>query len=305
VADPQWLLSTIAQSTAALVAIVAGFLVSRVVSLASERQALQRRVDELVGRRSIDAAQLERLSGEINEYGYDLFLDWALDDYIEARGDYPIENALHEFWPKGIDEEVITAWAGSLNAQVRSCFGAVEAVMQPDEIELGSLDELARRGLDTSAYPEDMIEGVMEAIAAARRPRRSSSPWGGLLRQPASISTAAIQSLGDRRDQERQDERLGRHRDLSASIDALDAEITILRDQISRLSSPPEVSPGLVVLAGFAFVGIVIPLWMLGRRPIPHSPAARNLVIWLFAGGLAALLAYIFWAIQRLQRRDR
>ena len=41
--DPNWLLSTLAQSTAAVVAIVGGFLVSRLVQLSSEKEGLRRR----------------------------------------------------------------------------------------------------------------------------------------------------------------------------------------------------------------------------------------------------------------------
>ena len=45
--NPNWLLSTMAQSAAALVAIVGGFLVNRVVTLSSERQGLEQRGREL------------------------------------------------------------------------------------------------------------------------------------------------------------------------------------------------------------------------------------------------------------------
>ena len=47
VMNPNWLLATMAQSAAALVAIVGGFLVSRVVTLSSERQGLEQRGREL------------------------------------------------------------------------------------------------------------------------------------------------------------------------------------------------------------------------------------------------------------------
>lgn len=45
--DPGWLLSTIAQSTAALVAILGGFVISRVIAEKQERDALVRRWVEL------------------------------------------------------------------------------------------------------------------------------------------------------------------------------------------------------------------------------------------------------------------
>ena len=45
--DPNWLLSTTAQSTAALVAIVGGFLLSRVLAFAAERNGLALREAQL------------------------------------------------------------------------------------------------------------------------------------------------------------------------------------------------------------------------------------------------------------------
>src|SRR5665213_3686378 len=45
--DWNWLLSTTAQSAAALVAIVGGFLVTRLVTLSADREALRRRAHEI------------------------------------------------------------------------------------------------------------------------------------------------------------------------------------------------------------------------------------------------------------------
>ena len=45
--DPNWLLSTTAQSSAALVAIVGGFLLSRILALATERNGLALREAQL------------------------------------------------------------------------------------------------------------------------------------------------------------------------------------------------------------------------------------------------------------------
>jgi hypothetical protein len=49
--DPNWLLSTTAQSAAALVAIVGSFLVSRVISLVGQRESLEHRLDVIDGER--------------------------------------------------------------------------------------------------------------------------------------------------------------------------------------------------------------------------------------------------------------
>jgi hypothetical protein len=45
-AEPEWLLSTTAQSSAALVGIIGGLLVSRLVAMAAERSAIERQLNE-------------------------------------------------------------------------------------------------------------------------------------------------------------------------------------------------------------------------------------------------------------------
>ena len=57
--EPSWLLSTMAQSAAAIVAIVGGLLVSRVVALASEGEGLERRARELEQQALEQAKRLE------------------------------------------------------------------------------------------------------------------------------------------------------------------------------------------------------------------------------------------------------
>jgi hypothetical protein len=66
--DPNWLLSSVAQSAAALVAIIGGFLVSRLVSLAVERNRLLERQRDLANRlglqrKRLGVARYERMAG--------------------------------------------------------------------------------------------------------------------------------------------------------------------------------------------------------------------------------------------------
>src|SRR4051812_44540856 len=58
--DPNWLMSTTAQSAAAIVAIVGGFLVSRLITANSSREALQARQRESIDRlRSFEQLEAE------------------------------------------------------------------------------------------------------------------------------------------------------------------------------------------------------------------------------------------------------
>jgi hypothetical protein len=67
VPDPNSLLATLAQSSAAIVAIVGGFLVSRLVALSSEREGLRRQLESTRDR----LRQVEGLFEEAHAYRFD------------------------------------------------------------------------------------------------------------------------------------------------------------------------------------------------------------------------------------------
>src|SRR3954452_21681256 len=67
-ADVNWLLSSLAQSTAALIAIVGGLLVSRYVSLHAEQSAAGRRVDDLDRRVAAATQRLQDARADIDRH---------------------------------------------------------------------------------------------------------------------------------------------------------------------------------------------------------------------------------------------
>lgn len=75
IADVNWLLSALAQASAALVAIVGGLLVSRYVVLHAEQQAARRRLDDL--RRTLDLAaeNATQARRDLDSYDVDRYLD--------------------------------------------------------------------------------------------------------------------------------------------------------------------------------------------------------------------------------------
>jgi hypothetical protein len=63
IADVNWLLSALAQSSAALIAIVGGLLVPRYVALHAEQEAAERRLADLIDVWSRRMRPLRRRSG--------------------------------------------------------------------------------------------------------------------------------------------------------------------------------------------------------------------------------------------------
>src|SRR5664280_3740674 len=85
--DGSVLLATLAQSTAAVVAIIGGFLVSRLVALSSEREGLRRQKASaeahlLSVAADYEAAHAYRLGRSIDD-----FEDWALDCLVDGKFD--------------------------------------------------------------------------------------------------------------------------------------------------------------------------------------------------------------------------
>ena len=107
-ADPNWLLSTTVQSTAALVGIVGGLLISRLVSLSSERAGLMRRLqaverDETAARTMLDDAYrltvaMAQAVDEMVETGQ-LVLgphDRYPQPYVDARSKHAAAHVSHQ-----------------------------------------------------------------------------------------------------------------------------------------------------------------------------------------------------------------
>lgn len=76
-------LSTVITSSAALVAIIAGFLVSRVISISSEQNAIQRRIKSLRTNKESTEARYKHLKQRIKEEEYRLLETYYLKFFME------------------------------------------------------------------------------------------------------------------------------------------------------------------------------------------------------------------------------
>jgi hypothetical protein len=85
--NANWLLSALAQTAGALVAIVGGFLVSRLVGLSSQRNGLLARVAAL--KKRLEAADHKESAAREELVGWekDLLASSLLWDLVEAGGD--------------------------------------------------------------------------------------------------------------------------------------------------------------------------------------------------------------------------
>ena len=288
--DPNWLLSTTAMSSAALVAIVGGFLVSRVVALATERQALDRRIRELGGLLTVKNAEFDEVSRERRAVSEEYFERHHLNDFIEAREDEEVIEASLGSIPIGSSEEEMRPYARQLLERVREAFSVIEAKYPLGAAPPTRAEQLRQDGIAVDVDAERIYERVAAAVASGRQRR----PWSVL---SSIIPSAPVSELLIKR----QDDRIAKERDLQAEVRAIEAERGIVQEARRRLHRPKELWTAVVVLAYFAVVGAVFPLTVMAVDPVPRSDVIRGAVVLAFVSGLSALIWFVARTIGSLR----
>lgn len=289
-ADPNWLLSTTAQSAAAIVAIVGGFLVSRLVSLSAERNGLGRRRDELDRLIEVKIAELEGIQARIDHQAREWFFGEAMVDLIEADDTPDPDQLVSRYSQAGWSPEDSRAAAERLVAVVRAGLAAFEK--NPYEFVANHEDPawLAAAGVPIESGWEEVSKRAAAAIIEAGVERESDDPYGLLMPNNLALDHG----------ENRHDARISRLESVSSDIETLGAEREIVIGTLARVGRPEGVILGIGVLVGFALVGIVFPLIVLAIRPVPTSPWMRFAVVAGFVAGLGAVVAYIVSAVRRL-----
>ena len=100
--DPNWLLATMAQSAAAMVAVIGGLLVSRVITLSAERRGLDRRVREIRERTDDKKILLSEVRQSRQDISWEWFLDLAVEDSAKGRGNVSDEKLAGDRWVRGV-----------------------------------------------------------------------------------------------------------------------------------------------------------------------------------------------------------
>jgi hypothetical protein len=143
VTDPRVFFSAVAATTGALVAIVGGLLVSRLVALSSERTGVERRIGELAtGLTSLDSA-IERIDQRRLARVRRFFRDLNLRNLVFAHrsGDEIELDA-----PVGATDPEFAELAETYPKWVREAFESIEAAFPGSERPLNSADELREGG---------------------------------------------------------------------------------------------------------------------------------------------------------------
>jgi hypothetical protein len=287
IADSNWLLSTAVQSAAALVAIVGGLLVTRLITAGSERNNLKRREDELRG--SLDHAEAVHDSALTRLVDADFELAWwRLDDAVFTAHGRPNSDELRD---RAGWQHSAASWQERLTARavpVEAAFDFVES----HAVE-ASVHDLESDELEAQCESPEVRDYVDAALTQLRKenplPRRP-----GLAGLRASVGVpsrnwAAERARFDRRVEQAEEDAEQARREK----ERLQVQLAVVTTAAEATSSLQGVGEGLAVLAYLACVGVVLPLSLMANGAYELPPALRVVVVIAFASALVLFFRYL------------
>lgn len=297
--DEGSLLATLAQSSAAVVAIVSGLLVSRLVQLSSEREGLRRQFV-----RAQD--ELKHLSVAYNEaHGCRLtnsqavFRSRVTDDLIEADlATFDRDAFLADKIPRGSSAEEMAPYLDDLVAEIAQVKAAVMKHVRPGDVNTLELDDLRQRGLKVPEAQENLyysaLNGVTEQLPAPR------AYDGFSITAPRFAIGNVINPVSRSAELRRLDDSIHDEQDLRNRKTMLEGEVARLQREIDIIGRPTGVTSAILILAIYSVLGIVAPVIVMGLGLDTLAAWLEWLLVGLFVLGLAAVLAYIFWYARTL-----
>lgn len=296
--DPGSLLATLAQSSAAIVAIVGGFLVSRLVQLSSEREGLRRQLGRAHDELGHVEASYNDVHGSRLRKSMQDFRNWVTDTVMEANQDtLDRDGLLAKHIPRGSSKDEMGPYLDSLIEEIAGVREDVERWVLPADNNRLDLDDLRERGLTVPDGMESLYRKVV-VFRAAQLPRAPRSPFG----IPASTIMSVHEgvSLTTSTDLRRLDESIREEQDLRGRKTILESEVARITKEIERIGRPVGVTSAIVILAIYSALGIVAPVVVLGIGLATLADWLEWLLVSLFLLGLTAVLAYILWYAKTL-----
>jgi hypothetical protein len=298
VIDEGSLLATLAQSSAAVVAIVGGFLVSRLVQLSSEREGLRRQL----GRAQDD---LQHVTASYNEahqdrlYGsQESFYDWVIDDLIRVDlATFNRDELLEQNVPRGSSIDEMGPYLDDLIAQVAQVKATVKQYVRHNDLNTLDIDDLSERGLKVPSAQEDVYSRVVDWVKEnlpAPRPNAALA-LSGLTPSWNIPSSGLVNSAIRGAELRRLDESIRDEHDLRSRKAMLEAEVARLGREIGLIGQPAGVTAAIVILATYSVLGIVAPVVVMGLGLKNLAGWLEWLLVGLFVLGLSTVLAYILW----------
>ncbi len=303
--DPSSLLSTLSQSSAAMVAIIGGFLVSKLVAISSEREALKRQLKSARQRlKHVQPAYDEAYRYRL-ENSKDTFAGRILDDLVEAGlNEVNYETISAENIPRGSSLSEMLPYAITLHERVKKAYDKISPLLKGEYSDSSlDIDDLKKRGLKVAEADESMYEDVFYKLKS-QLPEQPTTNFMGILTKVPSYNMGAIGAIrpawSHDIDARRLDESIREEQDLKEQLVATESEISRLTYDLAKLGKPDGVLSAVFILSSLSLLGIVFPVIVMAFNPTKLSGGLAIALIGSFVVGLVSVLGYIVWYLKKI-----
>jgi len=307
--DPNWLLSALAETAGALVAIIGGFLVSRLVGLSSQRSGLRGRLAEV--ERSLEAGQRLETSSrkELVDWEQNLLVGCFIGDLARAKGDASgLGLAACETYTLTQAEisECVAAESDAVRDALR--FFDSHPVSHASPAEVGEF--LAANGAHIEGRGTRAFGAVYDVLRErAPKPAPGRGLFGlpyiapGLVGSDTGRLLRGMRSLQEQQfDANYHNNLIRRWQDAKHAVDIHKLEREAVQNGLSRLGKPSGLISGAAVLTYLTISGVVVPLSLLPATSL--SSLSKWLVLGAFFVGLIWLLLYLLASIRSLGKPE-
>lgn len=305
--DPNSLLSTLSQSSAAMVAIIGGFLVSKLVAISSEREALKRQLKTARQRlKHIQPAYDEAYRYRL-ENSKDTFSGWIQDELVGAGlNEVNYETLAAENIPRGSSVEEMLPFGIALHERVKKAYETISPLLKDAYSDSSlDLDDLKKRGLKVTEEDESIYEDVFYKLKS-KLPEQPTTNFMGILTKAPYLNMGAVGAIrpawSHDIDARRLDESIREEQDLKEQLVATESEISRLTYDLAKLGKPDGVMPAVFILSSLSLLGIVFPVIVMAFSPTKLTAGLAAVLIGSFVVGLVSVLGYIVWYLKKINR---
>jgi len=299
--DPNWLLSTIVQSAAAFIAILAGFIVSRLISLSAERNGIEIKIKDAKTQLAIKAKNLEEFHLAHLEWDAWEFIETkaVIRELLKNRGEISLSNAMN-LSPDSqrTEKELLPYWEFATQT-IKEAFRLLIENLErlPEEtVDFGKFLKEIKQG-DTAGHEFDLFFRVYIYLLTAVEKSTTRSPFNMYIPTMSSWQMPEVVPVAEAN---RYSDLLKDIQTLEQEKNALNIQLTDFRAQLKNIGVPQGLYSGVIILVYFACVGIVYPVLLMPLSSEEFTPFLKWSVSLLFFSGLLLFFVYLLFSIKQL-----
>lgn len=299
--DSSWLYSTIAQSSATIVAIIGGFITATVLNLLSEKRNLKNQREDKETRIKTLRQTREDLTKELEPKEVLSFIESITNDVInsdnlpsfeEIKGNYQYTQNLNlEILKK--DYETFTGQVIKARSFIKKYSDKIIAK------EASTFDEWVKMyQVEISSYNYELLEKEYNKVIAKKRESLSSLEQ---VLMPPNLLTMSLPYMQPISEQQELKSLSDKIRESKYEITSLENDVASLNARLTAFNYPPYLRLGASILVIFAIFSIVLPISLI--RDEVFSLFMKQITYGFFIAGLIAVILYITLLITELRRK--